>query len=37
MPLAYLVHGVGTLMGRKLKLNPFAATMMIIHRRARAP
>lgn len=32
LPLAYLVAAVGTLLGRKLKLNPFAARMLMIHR-----
>lgn len=32
LPLAYLVACVGALMGRKLKLNPFAARMLMIHR-----
>lgn len=31
-PIAYLVQFVGSLIGRKFKLNPFAVRMLMIHR-----
>lgn len=32
LPIAYLAQLIGMLLGRKLKLNPFAAKMLMIHR-----